>query len=111
MPQLIPFFFVNQVLFNFALLTIIIYIFTKYLKPVLSLNLNLSPPKPHAFVTLLLHSGVKVNNLKSRNTKIIELKPVGPITPIFKKSIVTKKVESYHVEIFDNIFNKEKINN
>jgi F-type H+-transporting ATPase subunit 8 len=33
MPQLIPFFFVNQVLFNFALLTIIIYIFTKYLLP------------------------------------------------------------------------------
>lgn len=33
MPQLIPFFFVNQVLFNFALLTIIIYIFSKYLLP------------------------------------------------------------------------------
>jgi len=33
MPQLIPFFFVNQVIFNFFLLTIIIYIFTKYLLP------------------------------------------------------------------------------
>jgi F-type H+-transporting ATPase subunit 8 len=33
MPQLIPFFFVNQVLFNFLLLTIIIYVFTKYLLP------------------------------------------------------------------------------
>nr|QHN69902.1 ATP synthase F0 subunit 8 [Arthrocladium fulminans] len=33
MPQLVPFFFVNQVIFNFALLTIIIYIFSKYLLP------------------------------------------------------------------------------
>lgn len=33
MPQLIPFFFVNQVLFNFLLLTVIIYIFSKYLLP------------------------------------------------------------------------------
>jgi len=33
MPQLIPFFFVNQVVFNFLLLTIIIYMFTKYLLP------------------------------------------------------------------------------
>lgn len=33
MPQLIPFFFVNQVLFNFALLTIMIYVFSKYLLP------------------------------------------------------------------------------
>ena len=33
MPQLIPFFFLNQVIFNFLLLTIIIYIFTKYILP------------------------------------------------------------------------------
>ncbi len=33
MPQLIPFFFVNQVVFNFLLLTIIIYMFTKYILP------------------------------------------------------------------------------
>ena len=33
MPQLIPFFFVNQVIFNFLLLTVIIYIFSKYLLP------------------------------------------------------------------------------
>ncbi len=33
MPQLIPFFFVNQVTFNFLLLTLIIYLFTKYLLP------------------------------------------------------------------------------
>ena len=33
MPQLVPFFFVNQVVFNFTLLVIIIYMFTKYLLP------------------------------------------------------------------------------
>ena len=33
MPQLIPFFFVNQVLFNFALITIIIYLLSKYILP------------------------------------------------------------------------------
>ena len=33
MPQLIPFFFVNQVLFNFFMLFIIIYVITKYLLP------------------------------------------------------------------------------
>jgi len=33
MPQLIPFFFVNQVIFNFSLLVIIIYMFSKYLLP------------------------------------------------------------------------------
>jgi F-type H+-transporting ATPase subunit 8 len=33
MPQLIPFFFVNQVIFNFALLILIIYMFTKYMLP------------------------------------------------------------------------------
>jgi F-type H+-transporting ATPase subunit 8 len=33
MPQLIPFFFVNQVIFNFSLLLLIIYMFTKYILP------------------------------------------------------------------------------
>ena len=33
MPQLVPFYFVNQVTFNFLLLTIIIYLFTKYILP------------------------------------------------------------------------------
>ena len=33
MPQLMPFFFVNQVVFTFILLTILIYAFTKYLLP------------------------------------------------------------------------------
>lgn len=33
MPQLMPFFFVNQVVFTFVILTIIIYIFTKYILP------------------------------------------------------------------------------
>lgn len=33
MPQLIPFFFLNQVVFNFLLLVLIIYIFTKYILP------------------------------------------------------------------------------
>ncbi len=33
MPQLVPFFFVNQVIFNFSLLLLIIYMFTKYILP------------------------------------------------------------------------------
>jgi F-type H+-transporting ATPase subunit 8 len=33
MPQLTPFFFVNQVVFSFILLTIIIYMFSKYILP------------------------------------------------------------------------------
>ena len=33
MPQLIPFFFVNQVSYNFLLLIIIIYMFSKYILP------------------------------------------------------------------------------
>jgi len=33
MPQLVPFFFVNQVIFNFVILTIIIYLFSKYILP------------------------------------------------------------------------------
>lgn len=33
MPQLIPFFFLNQVVFNFLLLVLIVYMFTKYILP------------------------------------------------------------------------------
>jgi F-type H+-transporting ATPase subunit 8 len=33
MPQLVPFFFVNQVIFAFTLLTIMIYVFSKYILP------------------------------------------------------------------------------
>ena len=33
MPQLVPFFFVNQVVFAFAILTILIYTFSKYILP------------------------------------------------------------------------------
>ena len=33
MPQLVPFFFVNQVVFNFSLLIFIIYMLTKYILP------------------------------------------------------------------------------
>lgn len=33
MPQLVPFFFVNQVIFAFILLVSMIYIFSKYILP------------------------------------------------------------------------------
>jgi len=33
MPQLVPFFFVNQVVFAFVILTVLIYAFTKYILP------------------------------------------------------------------------------
>lgn len=33
MPQLIPFFFFNQILFSFGVLFAIVYIFSKYLLP------------------------------------------------------------------------------
>jgi F-type H+-transporting ATPase subunit 8 len=33
MPQLIPFFFLNQVVFNFTLLILIVYMFSKYILP------------------------------------------------------------------------------
>jgi len=33
MPQLVPFYFVNQVIFNFLLIAFIIYIFSKYILP------------------------------------------------------------------------------
>ena len=31
MPQLVPFFFVNQVVFAFVILTVLIYAFSKYI--------------------------------------------------------------------------------
>ncbi len=33
MPQLVPFFFVNQVVFGFVILTVLIYAFSKYILP------------------------------------------------------------------------------
>ena len=33
MPQVVPFFFVNQIVFNFLFIIILIYIFTKYILP------------------------------------------------------------------------------
>ena len=33
LPQLVPFFFVNQASYNFLLLVIIIYLFSKYILP------------------------------------------------------------------------------
>lgn len=33
MPQLVPFFFINQVVFTFSALVILIYIFSKYILP------------------------------------------------------------------------------
>ena len=33
MPQLVPFFFVNQVVFSFVILTVLIYAFSKYILP------------------------------------------------------------------------------
>jgi len=33
MPQLTPFFFVNEVIFTFSLIIVIIYLFSKYLLP------------------------------------------------------------------------------
>jgi len=33
MPQLVPFYFINQVTFAFALLVVLIYVFSKYILP------------------------------------------------------------------------------
>ena len=33
MPQLIPFFFVNQVVFTFVILTVLVYTFSKFILP------------------------------------------------------------------------------
>ena len=33
MPQLIPFYFLNQLFFSFLALTVLIYIFSKYILP------------------------------------------------------------------------------
>ena len=62
MSQLVPFFFINQVIFAFILVSIIIYVFSKYILPRfvrLFLKWGISsPPKPHAFVSLPLQSMV-----------------------------------------------------
>ncbi|RYE15852.1 MAG: hypothetical protein EOP34_01530 [Rickettsiales bacterium] len=33
MPQLVPFFFINQVVFAFAIFVLLIYVFSKYILP------------------------------------------------------------------------------
>ena len=33
MPQLVPFFFVNQIIFNYFFIVLLVYIFTKYILP------------------------------------------------------------------------------
>jgi len=33
MPQLIPFFFVNQMIFNFFFILVLVYMFTNYILP------------------------------------------------------------------------------
>jgi F-type H+-transporting ATPase subunit 8 len=33
MPQFVPFFFVNQVIFTFVILSVLIYAFSKYILP------------------------------------------------------------------------------
>jgi F-type H+-transporting ATPase subunit 8 len=38
MPQLIPFFFFNQILFTFIILFSIIFVFSKYILPLFTLN-------------------------------------------------------------------------
>ena len=38
MPQLIPFYFVNQLVFSFITLFLLIYIFSKYILPLFTLQ-------------------------------------------------------------------------
>ena len=72
MPQLVPFYFLNQITFAFILLIVMVYIFSKYILPrfvrlfntrvfiskLYSLERALnSPPKPHAFTSLSVQSG------------------------------------------------------
>jgi len=33
MPQLVPFYFINQVLFAFAIIVTLVYVFSKYILP------------------------------------------------------------------------------
>lgn len=33
MPQLVPFYFLNQVVFGFSILIVLVYIFSKYILP------------------------------------------------------------------------------
>jgi len=33
MPQLVPFYFINQVVFAFAVIVLLIYVFSKYILP------------------------------------------------------------------------------
>lgn len=38
MPQLIPFYFVNQLVFSFVILFLLIYVFSKYILPLFTLQ-------------------------------------------------------------------------
>lgn len=33
MPQLVPFYFLNQVMFGFSILVLLVYVFSKYILP------------------------------------------------------------------------------
>ena len=69
MPQLLPFFFMNQVIFVYILLIIILYALLKHIYCKLSNTmlqarsfdikwLFSKPPKPHYFVSLPLQSAI-----------------------------------------------------
>ena len=38
MPQLIPFYFLNQLVFSFVILFLLIYVFSKYILPLFTLQ-------------------------------------------------------------------------
>lgn len=38
MPQLVPYFFLNQILFNFLILLVLIYVLSKYILPLFTLQ-------------------------------------------------------------------------
>ena len=38
MPQLIPYFFLNQIIFAFVVLLVLVYIFSKYILPLFTLQ-------------------------------------------------------------------------
>ena len=74
MPQLVPFYFLNEIIFSFVLLVLVTYVLSKYILPRFvriynsrifftrlfannDIKLN-SPPKPHAYVSLPVQSGI-----------------------------------------------------
>ena len=38
MPQLIPFYFINQLFFSFVILFLLVYVFSKYILPLFTLQ-------------------------------------------------------------------------